>query len=217
MNEVHLILSGPSAKGVKPLCEQVACVNGSFALIDKPPTFLCLAEKNAAKEYGDKAREFAAQGTRILGRYWNRPALPMLEPISHTMGPGVLRLIHDDCMGPMPHGAHGLPGNSRPWCTAGVLMLWWLMESHGAKRVFVSGLDGYGAGPLEYADGVQAARLRPQRTPEWCDMQNQKIEQSMLLLTHWYADVSVVLVNHPPRPVISPQRWLVTKMQVPCI
>lgn len=198
-----LICSGPSAENLAiPPEMPVACVNGSFALLkDRLPNWWCVGELNGASHYkADFDRMFAAGVTCLTRqRCIDRCGWEGATPIGEIFGPRYLWPIHDDVLGvvpPMPPD-HKRPDSVRPWCTSGVLMLWWLMHFVTPKRIIVAGMDGYGA--QEYAKGIEGVPDRPERNGIWVDLQNSKIEQSVCAISNCpdYAGTELVFTRMP--------------------
>lgn len=200
---VLLMCSGPSAEGVIiPPDMPVACVNGSFALLkDRLPTWWCVGELNGAEHYKADFDRMYAAGVHCLTRQRcvDRCGWTGATQISELFGPRYLWPVHDDVLGIVPPMSEqcGRPDSVRPWCTSGVLMLWWLMHFIKPRRILIAGMDGYGA--QEYAAGIAGVPDRPERNGIWVDLQNTKIEQSVCMISNCpdYAGTELVFTKMP--------------------
>lgn len=187
VDEIVLLCSGPSAQNiVVPDDVPVGCVNGSFALLDRLPTWWCVGELQATEHYRPQFEIMRDGGVTCLTRQRciDRSGWKGATPIRYDFGPRYMQPIHDDALGivpPMPEG-HGMPNNVRPWCTSGILLLWWLVDTYHPKRLIVAGMDGYGA--QEYAEGIEALPNRPERNRLWVDIQNAKLSECVCMITH---------------------------------
>lgn len=179
MSEVWLIASGPSAHDViPPPGVSIACVNGSIDLVEGDPDFYGVFENKAAIAYKHRIatsdfkvymRDHAARELNWKDAGDGAYAVRTVRQddgfdthfIGFQFGPPDLWHLHRDRPAQGPD----------TWMTAGVLMLWTLLELHDFTRIVVWGIDGYDE-QAEYAPGIKPLDNRPERTPTWCAQQN---------------------------------------------